>query len=507
MHVTFSGIAASRALRGPDEAAGLVLAAMAVCEDAARRGEDVALPEPGNILLGPDGHASFAVRLAEDVTSSRVKAIASLLRHLLNLDSDSAADRAGVPGSLMLLIARATGQIDLPPPSYAAVRATLERFGSPDAGALSAVYRRIVTAGGVATTAVPPRTGPRLETFTPRRAALAASLAAAILVLFLAAGRDGQPTAPAAPQPVPDAVTVQTLDIPVTASHGAAPTRGAPVARPTNAARPEEAPARPLLPASLVGTHVFSPSFARDDRGLLFHSGRDRSALMLATFDGTGAPEVATVLRDGAANYHATLSPDGQWIAYDSDRDGTRGVYVARSDGSGARKISGDGYAAVPRWSPEGRRVTFVKAEAARPRVWNVWVADLAGGTLARVSRHRVGQAWGASWFPDGRRVAYSVEDRLIVANVEDGSARVLARPRPGRLVRTPAVSPDGRLIVFQVYRDGVWLLDVATGSTRRVMDDAAAEEFAWSPDGRRVVFHTRRNGAWSVWQLQLAPA
>jgi Tol biopolymer transport system component len=99
------------------------------------------------------------------------------------------------------------------------------------------------------------------------------------------------------------------------------------------------------------------------------------------------------------------------------------------------------------------------------------------------------------------------VEDRLIVANVEDGSARVLTRPRPGRLVRTPAVSPDGRLIVFQVYRDGAWLLDVATGSTRRVMEDAAAEEFAWSPDGRRVVFHTRRNGAWSVWQLQLAPA
>ena len=30
----------------------------------------------------------------------------------------------------------------------------------------------------------------------------------------------------------------------------------------------------------------------------------------------------ATVLRDGATNYHATVSPDGSWLAYDWDRDG-----------------------------------------------------------------------------------------------------------------------------------------------------------------------------------------
>ena len=37
-----------------------------------------------------------------------------------------------------------------------------------------------------------------------------------------------------------------------------------------------------------------------------------------------------TVLRDGATNYHATVSPDGASLAYDSDRDGSRAVYVAQ---------------------------------------------------------------------------------------------------------------------------------------------------------------------------------
>lgn len=225
---------------------------------------------------------------------------------------------------------------------------------------------------------------------------------------------------------------------------------------------------------------------------------------MRLSLDDRGHPSVATVLQDGAANYHAVRSPDGKWLAYDSDRDGTRAVYVAHVDGQNATKVSGDGYAAVPRWSPDGQKLAFVKAEPRRSRVWNVWVADLPSHSLTRVSHHAVGQAWSASWFPGGTRLAYSVENRLIIADLERGTSRAIASPRSGHLVRTPAVSPDGKWIVFQVHRDGAWLLQVATGKMHRVLADATAEEFAWSPDSRRIVYHTHRNGGWSLWQLAL---
>jgi len=267
---------------------------------------------------------------------------------------------------------------------------------------------------------------------------------------------------------------------------------------------------QPLLLAAAVGADVFSPSFAPRSRTMLFHAGREAAPLMRASLSDTGEVEVdriETLLDDGAANYHATTSPDGTRIAYDSDRDRVRGVYVANADGSSPRRISGSGYAAVPSWSPDGKRVAFVRAEPGRPRVLNVWFADPDTGQLHRVTNHTLGQPWGASWFPDGQRLAYSLEDRLMVADLQTGLARGYRSPRANRLVRTPAVSPDGKRIVFQVQRDGVWLLDVEHARMRRILADETAEEFVWAPDGGGIAYHARKAGRYGIWRLALTPS
>jgi Tol biopolymer transport system component len=171
------------------------------------------------------------------------------------------------------------------------------------------------------------------------------------------------------------------------------------------------------------------------------------------------------------------------------------------------RRISADGFAAVPSWSPDGRQIAYVRAEPDKPNVWNLWLQDLASGDTRRLTENSAGQPWGGSWFPDGRRLAYSHDDQLVILDVATGRQLTFDSPRQGRSLRMPAVSPDGRRIIFQVSRDGAWLLDVAERSMRKVLADTSAEEYTWSPDGKRVAYHSRRSGEWGVWVMTSADA
>jgi Tol biopolymer transport system component len=278
-------------------------------------------------------------------------------------------------------------------------------------------------------------------------------------------------------------------------------------------ARPEIATSgqeEPLLggpapqPAALRADAAFSPAFATTGSAMFYHSDAgESSAIMRADTDPNGAVlRVTSIVDDKARNFHARPSPDGSQIAFDSDRDGERAVYVADASGSNVRRVTGDGFAAVPSWSPNGRYLAFVRAEPDRPRVWNLWTVDLETGETTRLTSHPVGQPWGAAWFPDGQRIAYSHEDRLIIRSLDGSSQRIYPSPRKGRLVRTPAVSPDGRRVIFQLYRNGAWMLDVSDGSMIRILEDPTAEEFTWAPDGRRVAYHSRKSGVWNVWVM-----
>lgn len=265
-------------------------------------------------------------------------------------------------------------------------------------------------------------------------------------------------------------------------------------------------PAPAAAQYQLASDRAFSPTFASVGTAMFYHSNEaDRSALMRADTEGDGTVlKITRIVDDTANNWHVRPSPDGTRIAFDSDRDGVRGVYVADGDGKHVRRVSGDGFAAVPSWSPDGSTLAFVRGEGKDNEVWNLWTLNLSTGETQQITRHAYGQAWGGSWFPDGRRIAYSHETRLVIHDLETHTERAFNSPLKGRLVRTPAVSPDGRRVVFQVRKDGTWLLELPGGSMRRILEDPTAEEYTWSPDGRRLAYHSRRSGSggWGVWVM-----
>ncbi len=247
---------------------------------------------------------------------------------------------------------------------------------------------------------------------------------------------------------------------------------------------------------------VFSPTSSTVGSAAFYNAKADGTDVPTpADSDSRGAVlRITRIVDSTAQNFHVRPSPDGTRIAFDSDRDGERAVYVADADGKHVRRVTEEGFAAIPSWSPDGRSLAYVRAEEGKPDVWNLWTTDLTAGNARRLTQYSVGRPWGGSWFPDGNRIAYSYDDRLIVLDTERGIERVYTSPRKGRPVRTPSVSPDGARVVFQVSRDGAWLLELKDGSMRKILDDPSAEEYAWAPDGSRVAYHSARSGAWGVW-------
>jgi hypothetical protein len=363
-------------------------------------------------------------------------------------------------------------------------------------------HPRVTTAADAAIV----RAGETMSTFTPslpttgRRRGLVPAFTGVGLTVVLALGAAGFAWRPDSAAHL--GALGRSMLARVVPAAGAATPVAPPVATTTEPGR-----ARQVLRAEATAGPPYAPSFDPTTHRLVFHSGKERPALREAALDADGdVAGVSTVRVDAARSNHAEVSPDGRLLAFDSDVDGTRGVYVAARDGSNPRRVSGAGHAAIPSWSPDGEWIAFARAEAGRPQVWNVWTVHVPTGRLERRTTHRVGQPWGASWFPDGRRIAYNLEDALIVRDLGTGRAETFRTPVPGRRVRTPAVSPDGTRIVFQVRDDGAWVLNLASRTPSRVLADASAEEFAWSPDGRRVAYHSLRGGEWGIWLLDLAP-
>ena len=86
-------------------------------------------------------------------------------------------------------------------------------------------------------------------------------------------------------------------------------------------------------------------------------------------------------------------SPDGQHIAFDSERDGRAEIYVMDSDGSNPRRLTDHSAEdRSPSWSPDGRHIAF---ESNRDGDWEIYVMDIAsytGGEPTAVAETSWGQ-------------------------------------------------------------------------------------------------------------------
>jgi len=148
-------------------------------------------------------------------------------------------------------------------------------------------------------------------------------------------------------------------------------------------------------------------------------------------------------------------SPDGEWIAYLSDRTGEYEIWLRRSDGSGEeRRVTHDGdvWRFGPVWSPDSKKLAFGdKKERLR------WV-DVASGKVTDVDRGTYSDITDYRWSPDSRWIAYPKEkletklSAIWVYSLEQGKAFPLTSGWAAD--GEPVFDPSGRYLYFLSNRD-----------------------------------------------------
>lgn len=171
--------------------------------------------------------------------------------------------------------------------------------------------------------------------------------------------------------------------------------------------------------------------------------------------------------------YGYSASPDGKQISYQQDYH----IYISNVDGSRKRKVeTGHPFNFGPSWSPDGEWLLFVSGEHydCHPHVVRKDGSGLRkladrGGYRGVVEQLEHPDFHSESsdlpvWSADGRHVYYTakVGDAIELMRVGlDGEVERRTRSEPGTRHYHPAVSPDGKWILFGSDRSGTMQLYV----------------------------------------------
>ncbi len=203
-------------------------------------------------------------------------------------------------------------------------------------------------------------------------------------------------------------------------------------------------------------------------------------------------------------------SPDGQHIAFVSDRDGFYNIYISDAQGHDTRSLVDDSGSNQynPVWSPDGQYITYVNEEKG---YGEIMLYDMATGTTKSLTdsyRTHVNPVWS----PDGKNITF-VSDLDERWNTKIYSLNVATRIISPILIGSatnPIWSPDGRYLLYisGYEKPNLYLWDnTLSQSTLLYTGDFISNDTpAWSADGRSIVFSAfTTNSNSGLFQLPVA--
>jgi Tol biopolymer transport system component len=237
--------------------------------------------------------------------------------------------------------------------------------------------------------------------------------------------------------------------------------------------------------------------------------------------DGSG---VTTLSPEGVDDTAPVWSPNGRKIAFVSQRDGNREIYVMDAEcvslpeGCGPNAINVSRHPAddwTPAWSPDSSQLAYSSIRAGN---WEIFILDMSclddpescPDKLTQLTTDGNGNILPV-WSPDGSRIAFSskASGNWDIYTMAPNGADVHQVTTDPANDLSPAWSPDGTRMAFETNRDGnveVYLTGANGGTDQNISNFPLANDHGpfWSPDGQFLVFYSNREGNWDIFSTTL---
>jgi TolB protein len=172
-------------------------------------------------------------------------------------------------------------------------------------------------------------------------------------------------------------------------------------------------------------------------------------------------PETKRVIRFGKSgptpiqDSEPAWSPDARWVAFVSDRQGSKDLYVAPVGAGEARRLAElPGNESHPTWSPDGKWIAFARDQGKGSEIWKI---PVEGGAPVQITHLKEGVTGDSQphWSPAGSWIAFTrslasppgASDVYIIS--PDGGAPFPFRRGSGARISDPAWSPDGGHLAY----------------------------------------------------------
>jgi Tol biopolymer transport system component len=241
--------------------------------------------------------------------------------------------------------------------------------------------------------------------------------------------------------------------------------------------------------------HISTPVVSAAAHRLAYINSPNNASVWRLPLLASGEAEqfIASNFFDSSARY----SPNGQFIAFRSDRSGANEIWVCRSDGKEPRRVTNFNgpMTGSPQWSPDNRSLAFDSRGTGRA---DIYVVSLAGGSPTRITNGVATNADNVvpNWSRDGRSIYFSSNrtgEWQVWRKSLDGSSEMQITTNGGF---NGVESSNGTALYFvhDLGKADIWRLSLRSGKSEPVLQTLEPGMWgAWTVERDKLYYMKRR--------------